>query len=284
MCLPVSVASPTLCRTNLRPESGLEAFFLPLDGSDRFCLLHLPQGKPRGNILYLHPFAEEMNRSRAVVARQARAFAAAGYAVLQMDFYGCGDSAGDFGAASWLRWRTDAQAAVHLLQEHFDAPLCLWGLRSGTLLASEVARELDRDTALLLWQPVLSGKQHLQQFLRLSLAADMLEGKTQGGTEALLAQLDAGQSLEVAGYTLAPGLAQGLAASVLEQPSARQRMHCIEVVSGGGELSPVLRRFVSSGSATATSCDDTQCWLTPGVLLCTGLEAASLGAMRSLLP
>lgn len=267
----------------MKPESGIEAFFLPLDGSDRFCLLHLPQGKPRGNIVYLHPFAEELNRSRAVVARQARAFAAVGYAVLQMDLYGCGDSAGDFGAASWMRWRADTHAAICLLQERFDAPLCLWGLRSGGLLASEVAHELDTDIALLLWQPVLSGKQHLQQFLRLSLAADVLAGKAQGGTDALLARFDAGQSVEVAGYTLAPALAQGLSASVLEQPSGGQRMHCIELVSGG-ELSPALRRFTASGSATAASCDDAQCWLTPGVLSCPTLASASLDAMRSLLP
>jgi exosortase A-associated hydrolase 2 len=268
----------------LRSESALEAFFLPVDGSARFCLLHLPNGKPRGSILHLHPFAEEMNRSRAVAARQARAFAAAGYAVLQMDLYGCGDSAGDFGEASWECWRGDAHAAVRLLQARFDAPLCLWGLRSGTLLASEIARELGAGMALLLWQPVLSGKQHLQQFLRLSLAADLLEGKTKGGTEHLLARLDAGQPVEVAGYTLAAELAHGLAASELTQPGPGQSMHCIEFVPGEGDLSPALRRFVAGGTATTTVCNDAQCWLTPGVLASPALEVASLHAVRMLLP
>jgi alpha/beta superfamily hydrolase len=41
--------------------------------------------------------AEELNKSRHVAAAQARAFAAAGYSVLQIDLYGCGDSSGDFG-------------------------------------------------------------------------------------------------------------------------------------------------------------------------------------------
>jgi exosortase A-associated hydrolase 2 len=270
----------------LRPESTVEAFFLPVDGSDRFCLLHLPPDslKPRGGIVYLHPFAEELNRSRAVVARQARTFAAAGYAVLQMDLYGCGDSAGDFGAASWERWRDDAHAAVRHLRARFDVPLCLWGLRSGALLASEVARALDTNIALMFWQPVLAGKQHLQQFLRLSLAADMLTGRAQGGTERLLAQLDAGQAVEIAGYTLAPALAHGLAASELVGPKLGQAMHCIEFVPGGGDLSPALRRFVAGGSAKATVCEAAQCWLTPGVLACPLLESASLHAMRDLLP
>jgi uncharacterized protein len=263
---------------------AIEANFLPVDGSGRYCLLHLPQGSPRGAIVYLHPFAEELNRSRRVVACQARAFATAGYAVLQMDLYGCGDSAGDFGDASWTQWRVDAHAATRMLRERFNVPLCLWGLRSGALLASEMALELDADVSLLLWQPVLSGKQHLQQFLRLSLAADMLGGKAQGGTEALQAQLSAGQTVEVAGYTLSPALAEGLAASELRLPRSRQHMHCIEIMPGGGDLNPALRRFVEGGAVDSTVCDDAQCWLTPDIQICPTLERASLTAIGALLP
>lgn len=261
---------------------------LPVNGSERFCLLHLPPASPRGSILYLHPFAEEMNRSRAAAARQARAFAAAGYAVLQIDLHGCGDSADDFGAATWDSWRADAHAAVQLLQQRIAAPLCLWGLRSGALLATEVARELVGGSPLLLWQPVLAGKQHLQQFLRLSLAADMLEGRAggeaKGSSEALLAQLESGRAIEVAGYRLAPGLARGLMASSLAQPEPAQRTHCIEVVPAGGGLSPAMRRFAEGGNATVLACEDAQCWAAPGVLACPTLEAASLKAMQALLP
>jgi exosortase A-associated hydrolase 2 len=263
---------------------AIEASFVPVDGSDRYCLLHLPQGSPRGGIVYLHPFAEELNRSRRVVANQARAFSAAGYAVLQIDLYGCGDSAGDFGDASWAQWRADAHAAVRILRERFDVPLCLWGLRSGALLASEVALELEDEVSLLLWQPVLSGKQHLQQFLRLSLAADMLEGRAQGGTEALQAQLSAGHLVEIAGYTLSPALAQGLSASEVSLPRSRQHIHCIEITPGGGDLSPALRRFVDSAAVDSTVCADAQCWLTQDVQVCPTLEAATLVAIGDLLP
>ena len=260
----------------------LEPGFLAVDGGQRFCLWHLPAGTPRGSILHLHPFAEELNRSRHVVAEQARAFAGQGYAVLQIDLYGCGDSAGDFADADWAQWRRDGQAAIQLLRNRCDGPLCLWGLRSGALLAGELADELDADVGLLLWQPVLSGKQHLQQFLRLNLAADMLDGKAGGGTETLLAQLEAGIPVEVAGYTVAPGLAGGLAASVLKQ--AGERMHCVEILPGGGELSPALRRFVEGGRAGGSVCDDAQCWLTPGVQSCPNLVARSLEIIGSLMP
>jgi uncharacterized protein len=268
----------------LTPEASLQASLLPVDGSDRFCLLHVPRGATRGGILFLHPFAEEMNRSRRAVARMARLFAAAGYAVLQMDLYGCGDSAGDFGGASWAQWRRDALAGLSHLQARFDTPLCLWGLRSGALLAGELASEADFPLSMLLWQPVLSGRQHLQQFLRLSLAADLLGRRGQGGTEAMQARLEAGESVEIAGYSLSPSLAAGLAASELALPRNGQRMHCIEILPDGGDMSPALRRFVQAGTAGGSVCADAQCWLTPGVDRCAALEAASLEAVCSLLP
>lgn len=261
-----------------------EVSFLPVDGSQRFCLLHVPAGKPRGAILYLHPFAEELNRSRQVVARQARAFADAGYAVLQVDLYGCGDSAGDFGAADWAQWRRDGHAAMRMLAERFDAPLGLWGLRSGTLLAVELARELASNVVLILWQPVLSGKQHLQQFLRLSLAADLLDGKARGGTDVFMTQLEQGRSVEVAGYSLSPGLAAGLARAELAPPVAAQRMHCVEIVPGGGELSHGLRRFATQENIESSVCDDAQCWLTPGVQDCPRLIEHSVRVVEGLLP
>ena len=39
----------------------LEAFFLPAEPGERFCLAHVPAGAPRGAIVYVHPFAEEMH-------------------------------------------------------------------------------------------------------------------------------------------------------------------------------------------------------------------------------
>ena len=60
--------------------SGLEAFFLPAEPGTRFALFYpAQQVKPRGGVLYVHPFGEEMNKSRRMAALQARAFAAAGY-------------------------------------------------------------------------------------------------------------------------------------------------------------------------------------------------------------
>jgi len=148
-------------------------FFLPASGGQRYCLLHLPPPgrSARGGIVYLHPLAEELNKSRHVAAAQARAFAAAGYSVLQIDLYGCGDSSGDFGDARWPIWHNDLHLACAWLAQRVDGPLTLWGLRLGALLALDFASRAQLPLArLLLWQPELDGRRCIDRFLRLRLA------------------------------------------------------------------------------------------------------------------
>ena len=192
----------------------------------RFCVFHPVQGASlRGCVVYVHPFAEEMNKARRMAALQSRALAEAGYAVLQIDLQGCGDSSGDFGDASWQGWIDDVLRAVSWLHgrdaQHAAAPLWLWGLRSGCLLAAQAGARLDVPSNFCFWQPSVSGKVLLQQFLRLRLAADMLGGAAKGQMEQLRAQLANGESVEIAGYSLPAALANGMEEAQLAPP-ARQ--------------------------------------------------------------
>jgi len=205
-----------------------QAFFLERSGAgQRFCLYHPPrppQGSaPLGRVLYLHPFAEELNCTRRMAASQARALAQAGYAVLQIDLLGCGDSSGDFAEATWDAWLDDAQAAHNWLAERAGGPLWLWGLRAGALLAAQLAGRLleagTRPSHLLLWQPATSGQQMLQQFLRLHAASQWLGN---GSSDAMppAQTLAQGQTVHIAGYALSAALAQGLAQARLTPPTA----------------------------------------------------------------
>lgn len=189
-----------------------EPFFLESGAGSRFCLYHPPAAPCRGVVLYVHPFAEEINRTRRMAALGARALAASGHGVLQIDLAGCGDSGGDFGDARWDLWKHDLAAGVRWLRARSDAPLRLWGLRLGALLALDYARCAHPPLAgILLWQPALSGARHLTQFLRLRLAGAMLADAGQGGgTQGLRAALHGGEVLEIAGYDLAPELAAAL--------------------------------------------------------------------------
>lgn len=183
-----------------------QPFFLDGGAAARFCLYHAPVGGCRGAWLYVHPFAEEMNKSRRMAALQARALAQQGHAVLQIDLHGCGDSAGDFGDARWATWHEDVARGMRWLRERTGRQPGLWGLRLGGLLALDSAAAV-APAALLLWQPVVGGSQFLTQFLRLKVASQMLTDGDGGGTAALRQSLAAGQPLEIAGYTLDPALA-----------------------------------------------------------------------------
>ena len=191
-----------------------QAFFLPTPTGQRFCLFHPPQGTPKGRVLYLHPFAEELNTTRRVVAQQARALAQIGFAVLQIDLLGCGESEGELADATWEAWLQDAQLAHDWLADKAQGPLWLWGMRSGCLLAGALAARLPQAPNLLLWQAVFNGQQMLQQFLRLHAAGQWLGEGSKGESPAKA--LASGQPGDIAGYTLTPSLATGMGAARMQ--------------------------------------------------------------------
>jgi len=183
-----------------------------------------------GSLLFVHAFAEEMNKSRRMVALQSRALADRGFSVLLVDLYGCGDSDGDFSEADWSQWRDDVvDAAQWWRAESGHAPI-LWSMRAGCLLACDAASAIGADQ-FLFWQPQPAGAQALQQFLRLRVAQALgssthPRARTQDLRDAFLR----GEALEVAGYLLAPGLALGLEAANLSLPQHAIRAAWIEIV------------------------------------------------------
>jgi len=209
---------------------GPDAFFHPdAQGGQRLYLHHSPPPgtRVRGALLYVHPWAEEMNKSRRMAALCSRQLAASGFAVLQVDLLGCGDSSGEFGDATWQAWVDDLDQAAQWLQaRHPGAPLWLWGLRVGALLAVALALRLMQVQPqvaapnLLLWQPTLQGKTAWHQFLRLKAAAQLADGGGKAILDAARDDLAAGRAIDVAGYNVAPALVQGLECATLAAPMA----------------------------------------------------------------
>lgn len=205
--------------------STRQAFFLPAGDGQRFCIFTPAHGPvEKGAILYLHPLAEELNKTRHLVAEQIRLLAAAGYSTLQVDLKGCGDSSHDFCEASWADWLEDVRLGIAWLQEKTSMPLWLWGVRAGALLAVEAGRQFDFFCNYLLWQPSASGEQALQQFLRLAAAAEWLGNVGGGAVERCKSQLAKGETIELAGYRLTPELAEGLRQAGLSPPPKAARL------------------------------------------------------------
>lgn len=277
----------------------MQALFLPpapgSAGGALFAILHRPAGEIRGLVVYVHPFAEEMNKSRRMAAMTARALADRGLAVLLPDLLGCGDSPGDFGDAGWATWVDDIVHASQWLRQNVEhpVPLTLWGLRAGALLAAEAAARLGDVQRLLLWQPAISGKTVLQQFLRLQIAGDMLGGDTRAAAETPKARLAAGHAVDLAGYRIAPALASGLdQARLLPVPGVLQ-VHWLEVSSReGAALTPAAADAVAAwrqaGCEVQTQLvtgpafwQTTETEDAPGLITAT---VAALGAVAARLP
>jgi exosortase A-associated hydrolase 2 len=204
--------------------------FLNHQGRRLFYLLLEPtHSRVRGSVLYLPPFAEEMHKSRQIVANTARELAADGYRVMLLDLTGCGDSGGDFADASWQVWLQDARFAIRTLAEFGSEPLSLWGLRLGALLACELAQGRTDISRLVLWQPVLNGEQQVDQFLRLKTAATVVSDAITFDRKSLWHELRAGRSLNIAGYELPAILALEMSRARLNDLLPPCPVHWLEI-------------------------------------------------------
>jgi exosortase A-associated hydrolase 2 len=255
--------------------------FLSAGAGERFCLHHgaNPAVPDRGAIVYAHPFAEELNKSRRMAALQARAFAHAGFHVLQIDLYGCGDSSGDFGDARWHLWQDDLALAAGWLRQRCAGPLYLWGLRLGALLALDSVPRL-RPDGVILWQPVTSGQAHLHQFARLQSAARLFT-----------APATAADIHEIAGYAIDPALATAIRACQLAPLPPPCPVLWLELAPPAAEGAPTLQpasqlvveRWRAAGaSVQAVAIRDTPFWNSAEIVEAPALLAATLAAASTL--
>jgi exosortase A-associated hydrolase 2 len=232
-------------------SKGASPFFLPGLAGNLFALYHHPTDPAgcRGGVLYVHPFANEMNYTRRAAALLARALAGRGWGVLQVDLFGCGDSDGDFRDASWEIWIDDLTTAFGWLQERVSGRVGLVGIRLGGLLALDFAsrarRKIDR---VLLWHPVENGQQMMTDFLRLRILSDAI-GERVGEpttTQELRQKIYSGEPVEVLGYEIMPHLGQAIEEIQIAPLglAAATPIRWVEVVPGVGDLGRPLAQTI----------------------------------------
>jgi exosortase A-associated hydrolase 2 len=193
----------------------------------------------RGRVLVVPAFAEEMNKSRPTISELARSLLPVNIATVVPDLSCTGDSYGEFSDARWHDWRLDLGRVLDVCADEHTPVTGIVGIRLGCALAlswlgSTTVRDLK---SLVLWQPLLSGSKCLNQFLRLRVVAAAIAGGNKESAQAIRARLAAGQSVEVAGYLLGPGLAtdlDNLQASPLP-PGLNARVRIVEVAVGPNE-------------------------------------------------
>lgn len=264
-------------------------FFLKGRLGDRFCLYHAPPDGTtvRAGVLYVPPFGEEMNKSRRMAAQQARALAASGFGVLQIDLYGCGDSSGELRDVHWHDWHDDLALARDWMEQQVSPRTSLWCLRLGCLLALDFLQHRPSGVDnIVLWQPVVSGKTFLTQLLRMKLANYMLTDDRAPAqrTDALRHALASGQVVEVAGYDLTSGLTTDLDRldlRTLAVPSCP--VHWLDITStpASPPCSPVPQAWTASNvNLRWQAVTAAPFWMTPDIPVCPPLISATVRAFE----
>lgn len=114
------------------------------------------------------PWGQEYLRSHRSMRLLGKQLAAQGWHALRFDYFGTGDSAGEFDEADLPGWEADIELALDELLDMTGArKATLVGLRLGATLAARVAvrRRREVDT-LALWDPVLDGAAYLDELWR----------------------------------------------------------------------------------------------------------------------
>ena len=167
-------------------------------------------------VLCLPSITEEMNLARAVAAKQAQHFSKSGLPCFILDYYGTGDSEGEFEQADADIWLKDILVAGDFLLQQGITKIILWGIRFGALFILNHQEKLHQELPIIqqiLWKPVTNGKLFAGQFLRIKQASAMMNSLPSNGTDDKINWRDhvlAGNDVEVAGYLLTKKMLQSL--------------------------------------------------------------------------
>jgi exosortase A-associated hydrolase 2 len=184
-----------------------QAFYFENKGSSVFAFLHNPNADAQQirdtAVLFCHPFAEEKAVSHRILFDFATTLCQQGFPVLRFDYRCCGDSEGEFNELTLSGQLSDIRRATDIVFEHTGANhLCLFGLRLGGTFAALAAEDEPRVQALILWEPILRGRDYLDQFLRLQVVADNKEQGSIGTRKGLIDKMKQDGYVDILGYEI----------------------------------------------------------------------------------
>jgi pimeloyl-ACP methyl ester carboxylesterase len=212
-------------------------------------VLHEAQTYAQRNqgVVVCNPFGHEYVRSHRACCVLANRLAQAGFPVLRFDYRGTGDSAGD--AENWgmADWSDDINRAVDMLCDRTGVEyICLLGLRLGASLALPVAATRHDVSALILWEPIVSGIDYITEL-------------TDQHRELLWRHFDrpeivASQSAdELLGFPIPPSLRHELEnLNLCSQPLSPQVTQMLLVENHSASSTPLLLKHLRASGSNVT--------------------------------
>lgn len=233
-------------------------------------------------LLCLPPLFEELNLSRAIVAKQAHFFAEQGLPCFIMDYAGTGDSEGEINQVNVGTWLNNVLDVGEWLKARGCTEIYLWGVRFGGLLALAYQRQIHQSLPVskqLFWKPVLKGKVMMSQFIRLKQANSMMlsaQEKVNWRQKIL-----AGEEIEIAGYPINAELLSSLEALTSEtllQPSSP----VVWMELAASKVTPAIANFIANWPKKSVMIDCFECsafWQIPEIFELSQLHQHSLKAL-----
>ena len=274
----------------------MNASFINGPSGRLFCLTRDPVGMRQGHpaVLIVPAFAEEQNKSRALVADLSRALCSIGLSTIQFDLSGTGDSEGDFSEATWEIWKSDVLAVSDWARGSGYDIQAMLGVRLGACLCTDfIATSGIAPRTLVFVQPVTNPALFVKQFLRLRVANSMVSGSHPETVSGLLEEAESGKTLSVAGYDLNPELISALRSVKFADAAAHKVKNVLwfEVTrsSDSDEVSTaskaVLDRLVNAGvSVTALAAPGEPFWTATEIVRNQPLVSAIATAAAGTLP
>jgi len=110
------------------------------------------------------PIGQEYIQSHRVIYQLAVLLSRAGFHVLRFDYFGCGDSEGNFDQGSLVQWTKDIHTAIDEIRNRSKLTrLSLIGLRIGATLALRAAVDSPHVDSIIVWQPIFDGRLYLEE-------------------------------------------------------------------------------------------------------------------------
>ncbi|GEM_PF-1749488 len=175
-------------------------------GHNLYGVDYIPEEPTGEAFIFLQPLGSERNVIDAVIINLARTFAKHGIRVLRFDYYGTGDSEGDFTSITLASLMSDIDTGMSLFSNNAGITSTgLLGVRFGSLLASHFAEQtLNTIKHLILCAPVINAFDYINKELMQALSMQtVLFNEIIWDRIKIIHELLEGQSTVVQGYNLA---------------------------------------------------------------------------------
>jgi exosortase A-associated hydrolase 2 len=183
-------------------------YFKNSSGKELFGVIHYPEKQGSKGVLFCHPLFEEKLHVHRVLVDFSRLLASSGFAAMRFDYYGDGDSEGEFEESTVESRLIDISSALKFFKQKTSIQrVALLGIRFGATLAAILTEKERGVDALVLWSPVLKGNDYIQQLLRINLAEQVVVHKNVLYTrQELVKGLDEGRRINIEGYEISKEL------------------------------------------------------------------------------